>query len=89
MTPARVRGLPPVAGRRVHTLILGSMPGVASLEAREGAARWVIVEGEETWMGTRLADLAGLEQRLVRPPVRIGGFQIYAVREPAPAGGAP
>lgn len=62
---------------------------VASLEAREGAARWVIVEGEETWMGTRLADLAGLEQRLVRPPVRIGGFQIYAVREPAPAGGAP
>ena len=31
----RVRGLPPVAGRRVHTLILGSMPGIASLEAQE------------------------------------------------------
>jgi len=30
-----VRGLPPVAGRRVHTLILGSMPGIASLEARQ------------------------------------------------------
>ena len=35
VTPPRVRGLPPVAGRRVHTLILGSMPGIASLEARE------------------------------------------------------
>ena len=30
-----LRGLPPIAGRRVHTLILGSLPGVASLEACE------------------------------------------------------
>ena len=33
MTAPRVRGLPPVAGRRIHTLILGSLPGIASLEA--------------------------------------------------------
>jgi TDG/mug DNA glycosylase family protein len=31
----RLRGLAPVSGRRVHTLILGSMPGVASLEVQE------------------------------------------------------
>jgi hypoxanthine-DNA glycosylase len=30
-----VRGLPPIVGRRAHTLILGSMPGIASLEARQ------------------------------------------------------
>jgi len=30
-----VRGLPPIVGDRVHTLILGSMPGIASLERRE------------------------------------------------------
>jgi hypoxanthine-DNA glycosylase len=32
-----VEGLPPIVGRRPrpHTLILGSMPGIASLEARE------------------------------------------------------
>ena len=35
MTVPRVHGLAPVAGRRSHTLILGSMPGIASLEARE------------------------------------------------------
>ena len=35
MSAARIRGLPPVAGRAAHTLILGSMPGIASLEARE------------------------------------------------------
>ena len=35
VSAGRVRGLPPVAGRRVHTLILGSMPGIASLEARQ------------------------------------------------------
>lgn len=62
---------------------------VDSLDSSDGGARWVIVEGEETWMGTRLADLAGLEQRLVRPPMRIGAFQIYGVREPAAAAAAP
>lgn len=35
MTGTRLRGLPPASGRRVHTLILGSMPGIASLEAQE------------------------------------------------------
>lgn len=35
MSAPRVAGLPPVVGRRPHTLILGSMPGIASLEARE------------------------------------------------------
>ena len=35
MSAERLRGLAPVAGRRVHTLILGSMPGVASLQVQE------------------------------------------------------
>lgn len=35
MTGERLHGLPPASGRRVHTLILGSMPGIASLEAQE------------------------------------------------------
>lgn len=30
-----VRGLPPLVGRRSHTLVLGSMPGIASLEAQQ------------------------------------------------------
>ena len=35
VSAGRVRGLPPVVGRRAHTLILGSLPGIASLEARQ------------------------------------------------------
>ena len=46
----RLRGFPPVTGRRVHTLILGSMPGIASLEKSEyyGHPRNVFWDAVET-----------------------------------------
>jgi hypothetical protein len=54
----------------------------ALLRTLEGdtAARWVIAEGEGTWMGTRLSDFPAVAARLARPPRRIGAFRIYAVR---------
>ncbi|MEZ4219227.1 MAG: hypothetical protein R3E88_22375 [Myxococcota bacterium] len=64
-----------------------SHPARAAWEAAlaSAPARFAIVEGERTWMGTQLSEIEGLARRVRRPGRRFGGFRVFELAPASPA----
>lgn len=73
----------PAADHPARGAYEAALAGALKSGPHSGGARWVIVEGERTWMGTRLSKFPSVASRIIRPPKRIGAFRIYRVRDEA------